>query len=139
MERKHTFIIILIVLFLLALLCAWSGSQASGQISTVALGYAVAEQAQANREMAETVGTQARVSGWTVFLIVSGFVFMASLMVVAMLIGLKAGQRSPLAPRQPLRQLPAVPAYPVALPEGDPNELTAVELIQLLTAGEEWK
>ncbi len=139
MEKKHTFILILIVLVILTLLCAWTGSQTSGQIGTVALGYAVAEQAQANREMAEAVGTQARVSGWTVFFIVSGFVVMACLMVVAMVIGLKAGQRAPLAPVQPLRQLPPIPAYPVSLPEGDPNELTAVELFDLLTAGEEWK
>lgn len=138
-ERKPTpLLIILIVLILLALLCAWTGSQASGQISTVALGYAVAEQAQANQEMAEAVGTQARVTGWTVFFIVGGFVTMAVLMVVAMVIGLKAGQRQQL-PVQPLRQLPAVPAYPVALPEGEIENLTAVQLIELLTAGEEWQ
>lgn len=133
MERKHSLILILAVLGLVALFCAFSGSQIGSQAGVIA-------QAQANREMAEAVGTQARVSGWTVFFIVSGFVVMACLMVVAMVIGLKAGQRqAPALPVQPLRQLPAVPAYPVALPEGDPNELTAVQLIELLTAGEEWK
>lgn len=132
MERKHTLLLILAALGLLALFCLATGSQLAPQLGVVA-------QAQANREMAEALGTQARVSGWTVFFIVSGFVVMACLMVVAMVIGLKAGQSQQIAPVQPLRQLPAIPAYPVALPEGDPNELTAVQLIELLTAGEEWK
>ena len=131
MERKHTFLLILVVLGLLAFFCLLSGSQIGPQAGVIA-------QAQANKEMAEAVGTQARVSGWTVFFIVSGFVVMACLMIVAMVIGLKAGHRRQ-APTHPLRQLPPIPAYPVAFPEGDPNDLTAVELFDLLTAGEEWK
>lgn len=131
MEKKHTLLLILAALGLLALFCLATGSQLAPQLGVVA-------QAQANREMAEAIGTQARVSGWTVFFIVFGFVVMACLMVVAMVIGLKAGQRQPV-PMQPLRQLPPIPAYPMQLPEGDPNDLTAVELFDLLTAGEEWK
>ncbi len=130
MERKHTLLLILAALGLLTLFCLATGSQLAPQLGVVA-------QAQANREMAEAIGTQARVSGWTVFFIVFGFVGMACLMVVAMVIGLKAGQRQQ-APAQPLRQLPPIPAYPV-MPEGDIEQLTAVELFDLLTAGEEWK
>ncbi len=137
MEKKHVFIFAFLALLLGAVLCAWSGSQIGQDAGTVALGYAVAEQAQANQAMAETMGTQARVSGWTVFLIVGGFVTMACLMVVAMVIGLKAGQARAL-PMRPLRPLPP-PVYPVSLPEGDLDELNPAELFALLTAGEEWK
>ena len=137
MEKKHVFIFAFLALLLGAVLCTWSGSQIGQDAGTVALGYAVAEQAQANQAMAEAVGTQARVSGWTVFLIVGGFMTMACLMVVAMVIGLKAGQRQQL-PMRALRHLPPLPQMP-ALPEGDLDELNAAELFALLTAGEEWK
>lgn len=130
MERKHALLLALIGLALVALFCAFSGSTVGSQAGVIA-------QANANREMAEALSTQARVSGWTVFFIVGGFLGMACLMVVAMVIGLKAGQQRPQP--QPLRQLPPIQTYPVALPEGDPNELTAVELYELLTAGEEWQ
>lgn len=130
MERKHAFLLTFVALALVALFCAFSGSQIGSQAGVIA-------QANANREMAEAVGTQARVSGWTVFFIVFGFVTMACLMVAAMVIGLKAGQQQ--SHPQPLRQLPPISPYPVALPEGDIEQLTAVELFDLLTAGEEWQ
>lgn len=132
-NRKTTLILILALLGVLTVFCAASGSTMGSQAGVVA-------QAQANKEMAEAVGTQARVNGWIIFFVVGGMVTMAGLIVVALGVGLKLGQRqAPVLPAQSLRQLPALPPYPTRLPEGELEHLAAVELYELLTAGEEWQ
>src|SRR3990167_5169048 len=87
MKHKHYFLLTLAALFLIALACWFSGAALGSQAGTIALGYAVGEQAQANQEMARALGTQSRSNAWIIFFVVAG-------MLAAMTVGIWAGTRS---------------------------------------------
>ena len=102
MERKHLIFIFPVVLLVMVLLCNLTGALVGGQASTITLGYAVAEQAQANQEMAHAVRTQANANVWIVGIVVFG-------MIAALVLGLVFGRQSHggLPPIQPTVALPA--------------------------------
>lgn len=111
MERKHLIFIVLVVLLVIVLLCNLTGALVGGQASTITLGYAVAEQAQANQEMAHAVRTQANANVWIVAIVVVG-------MLGAVVLGLAVGRKPSLPPGETPAQLPA--RHVSLLPSGTP-------------------
>jgi len=140
MKHKHYFLLTLAALFLIALACWFSVAALGSQAGTIALGYAVGEQAQANQEMARALGTQSRSNAWIIFFVVAG-------MLAAMAVGIWAGTRStrqapptlPYPDEMGLRQASArgrqLPP-PVELLEANPE--LAAEWVDALLAGGRW-
>jgi hypothetical protein len=111
MERKNYFIFGGVALVVVIVMCNWSANMVGEQAGTVALGYAVGEQAQANQEMARAMRTQANANVWIVGLVVGG-------MLGALVLGVVLGRgRAP----QPvdaleLRRRASLPTFTPVLP-----------------------
>lgn len=117
MDRKYLFFLIPVVLIILVVFCNLTGAAMGGQAGTVALGYAVAEQAQANQEMAHAVRTQANANVWVVGLVVGG-------MLGALALGLAVGRRStPALPPSDLLTAPIQHMLPPGVPSVPPEQV----------------
>src|SRR3972149_9366767 len=101
MKHKHYSLLTLAALFLIALACWFSVAALGSQAGTIALGYAVGEQAQANQEMARALGTQSRSNAWIIFFVVAG-------VQAAEVVGIWAGTSS-------TRQVPPTVPHPPAM------------------------